>query len=136
MDCGAAYGSHIDRRKTPRYLSSAHHGIICVRIRPAQSAAVVVDASASGALIETTHRLLPGRTVEVYVETQSERASVRACVVRCAVVQVRASTVFYRGGIAFDRYLPWFAHDTGYPLPAADHAVSHALRAATTREAL
>jgi len=38
------------------------------------------------------------------------------------VSQVRAASVFYRGGIAFDRHLPWMAPHEGYPLPASEQS--------------
>lgn len=135
-DCSESAIAHVDRRRAPRFASDARHRIRCVRIRPAQVVAVVVNASAAGALIETSQRLLPGRCVEIHVETDTERASVRASVARCAVVEVRAGTIVYRGGIAFDRLLPWFAAETVYPLPAADSGDLRDMRAVATPIAL
>src|SRR5471032_2072338 len=80
-------------RRGPRRLDAIQaHGIV----------------SAGGALIETSHRLLPGTSVELQVATGTERASIRGQVLRCAVVRVRPTWVCYRGAIAFDRHLPWF----------------------------
>lgn len=90
----------------PRFPLAEHHGIRSLRIRGGHGAAVV-DASAGGALVDTNHRLMPGSTVELQVEGDGQRTTVRGRVVRCAVIQVRAATVFYRGAIAFDRHLPW-----------------------------
>ena len=36
------------------------------------------------------------------------RAGVKGRVLRCTIVRVYASSVCYRGAIAFDRDLPWF----------------------------
>ena len=74
-------------------------------------ARALIDVSAGGALIETNHRLLPGTSVELQVETGTDRANVRGQVLRCAVVRVRPTWVCYRGAIAFDRHLPWFVDE-------------------------
>jgi hypothetical protein len=99
--------------------SSDDHGIVSVRIRPGHAAAVI-DASSHGALLETTHRMLPGHHVELQVETEQTRANVRARVVRCAVAHVRANGLSYRGAVAFERHLPWFVPD-GHAHSHADH---------------
>jgi hypothetical protein len=69
---------------------------------------MLINISAGGALIDTQHRLLPGASVDLHVERNNYRASVRGRVLRCAVVRVRASNMSYRGAIGFDRCLPWF----------------------------
>ena len=79
-------------------------------VRPGHHARVI-DVSAAGVLLETSHRLLPGTKVEVQVETGSERASMRGHVLRCAVVRLRPTWVCYRGAIAFERHLPWFVDE-------------------------
>jgi len=96
-----------DRRGMRRIDAREEHGIVSALVRPGHRARLI-DVSAGGALIETSHRLLPGTSVELQVETVSDRARVRGQVVRCAVVRVRPTWVCYRGAIAFDRYLPWF----------------------------
>jgi hypothetical protein len=88
------------------------HGIVSARVRPGHRARLI-DVSAGGALIETGHRLLPGTSVELQVETGTRKANVRGHVVRCAVVRVRPTWVCYRGAIAFDRHLPWFIEERG-----------------------
>ena len=95
-----------DRRLTRRHIETDEHGIVSTRVRPGHRAKLI-DVSAGGALIETTHRLLPGATVELHVETRSHRTNVRGRVLRCAIVLVRPSWVCYRGAIGFDRQLPW-----------------------------
>ena len=87
-----------DRRGAPRFQSLGDHGIVSARIRPGHPARLV-DVSAGGALIETLHRLLPGRSVELQMEAQDRRTTIRGCVVRCAVVAVRAASVSYRGAV-------------------------------------
>ena len=125
-------GSCLDRRQARRVFDPLEHGIRSVRIRPGHTAAAVVDVSAAGALLETGHRLLPGTFVELHVETEHHRTRVRGRVVRCAVFSVKAATVCYRGGIAFDRELPWFVREEGYGIHGAEHRESHRGRADAT----
>lgn len=103
-----------DRRGMRRFEAFEDHRIVSASVRPGHRARVI-DVSAGGALIETSHRLLPGTSVELQVDTGSERASVRGQVLRCAVVRVRPTWVCYRGAIAFDRHLPWFVDERREP---------------------
>lgn len=98
--------SSSDRRQMRRHLHADDHGIVSTRVRPGHRAKLI-DVSAGGALIETSHRLLPGTSVELHVETRSHRTNVRGRVLRCAIVLLRPSWVCYRGAIGFDRHLPW-----------------------------
>ena len=127
--------SLVDRRLGRRSSDPIEHGIQRARIKFGEPAAVV-NASAGGALIDTHHRLLPGTAVELHLENSEHHICVRGRVVRCAVVQVRAASVLYRGGIAFDRHLPWFVPGSGYPLPANEQADSRDCRADATRHVL
>jgi hypothetical protein len=99
-----------ERRQARRRVDPDDHGIISTRVRPGHRSKLV-DVSAGGALIETTHRLLPGSAVELHVETRSHRTNVRGRVLRCAIVLVRPSWVCYRGAVGFDRQLPWLLDD-------------------------
>ena len=99
-----------ERRGMRRLEAREAHGIVSASVRPGHHARLI-DVSAAGALIETSHRLLPGSSVELHVATGTDRASVRGQVLRCAVVRVRPTWVCYRGAIAFDRHLPWFVED-------------------------
>lgn len=103
-----------DRRGTRRLGAFEEHRIVAACVRPGHRARVI-DVSASGALIETSHRLLPGTSVELQVETGSDRANVRGQVLRCAVVRLRPTWVCYRGAIVFDRHLPWFVAERREP---------------------
>ena len=103
-------GDAHERRGTQRLAAIEDHRIVSACVRPGHRARLI-DVSAGGALIETSHRLLPGTAVELQVATGTDRASVRGRVLRCAVVRVRPTWVCYRGAIAFDRYLPWFVDD-------------------------
>ena len=95
-----------ERRGAPRLRLMEEHGIVNARIRPGTDA-TVIDASAGGLLVETVHRLLPGTPIELQLTTAGSRVAIRGTVVRCAVARLRASGIWYRGAIAFDRHLPW-----------------------------
>ena len=101
-----------DRRQTRRHRDSDEHGIVSTRVRPGHRARLI-DISAGGALIETSHRLLPGTSVELHVETRSHRTNVRGRVLRCTISMVRPSWLCYRGAIGFDRHLPWLLDGDG-----------------------
>ena len=92
--------------------------------------------SASGALIETSHRLLPGNAVELQMEAKNGRMCVRGRVLRCSVSKVRASWICYRGAIAFDRHLPWLHDEDGYPMLVREHRSGRAHWADATQELL
>jgi hypothetical protein len=102
-----------DRRCSTRV---DRHQIRSARIRPGD-AAVVVNISVTGVLLETRRRLLPGAAVEVQMETDTDRTTIRGRVLRCAVSDLRAAGVAYRGAILFDRHLPWFADETSASTP-------------------
>jgi hypothetical protein len=99
-------GSVVDRRRARRVRLVAEHGILLARVRPGYGASVV-DVSAHGALIETAHRLLPGRSVELHFETLYERVTIRGRVQRCSVADLRDRGISYRGAVGFDSPLLW-----------------------------
>ena len=103
----AIAGGAAERRRTARLDCLEAHGIESARVRPG-SAALLINISSDGALVETGQRLLPGSSVDLLLERSQYRASVRGRVLRCAVVRVQAASMCYRGAIAFDRSLPWF----------------------------
>jgi hypothetical protein len=109
-------GDAPERRVMRRLEAFEEHRIVSACVRPGHRARLI-DVSAGGALIETSHRLLPGASVELQVETVSDRASVRGQVLRCAVVRLRPTWVCYRGAIAFDRHLPWFVDERELSTP-------------------
>ncbi len=76
--------------------------ILEVRVRPGREA-VVINISPDGALIETTHRLLPGTAVELQLDSAGRRIFIRGRVLRCCVACVRPASLVYRGAIAFER---------------------------------
>lgn len=129
--------SHLlERRLTRRQRSVAEHGIVSARVRPGIDASVV-DVSAAGTLIETSHRLLPGTSVEICFDPDKRLPAVRGKVIRCAVAQLGPDQVCYRGAIVFDQRLPWMADDRGhgYSLPGAERRLRRGRRAPATRVA-
>jgi hypothetical protein len=77
----------------------------------------VLDASAWGALAETTERLLPGRSLDVHIISADGRVLVRSRVARAFVSRLDADTIQYRAALAFERAIDVRA--TGYAMPAA-----------------
>jgi hypothetical protein len=126
-----------ERRLTRRQHSVAEHGIVSARVRPGIDASVV-DVSAAGTLIETSHRLLPGTSVEICFDQDKRLPAIRGKVVRCAVAQLGPGQVCYRGAIMFDQRLPWMADDRGhgYSLPGDERRLRRGRRAPATRVAM
>ena len=124
-----------DRRSTERHRHVDEHGIVSMRLKPGRFARLI-DVSAGGALIETSHRLLPGTSVELLMESSVRRTAVRGRVLRCAVVRVRPTFICYRGAIGFDRQLPWFTEASGYQVPSVDARPAEPLRADVTPQVI
>jgi len=123
-----------DRRRDQRRHTIAQHGIARARVRPGHDV-TLVDVSAGGVLIETARRLLPGSCVEILLADGVRSATVRGQVLRCAVAQLQATSITYRGAIGFDRDLSWFlARDgNGYHVPDGQTAAAPAERAEATQ---
>ena len=90
---------------------------------------VLVDVSASGALVQAARPLRPGARVHLVVVTASRRISTVATVLRCAVWSLVGSDgVIYRGAMRFDQAVEWaWAQPArrGHRLP--EHAVPEGL---------
>ena len=123
-----------DRRHSRR-ASISEHGIVSARVRPGHLVAVI-DISTGGASIEMTKRLLPGAAVDMQFETAHRRTSVRGRVLRCAVIELRPTAVFYRAAIAFDRQWPCFAEGrwTEYLVPAGGEPPAPSERVGSTHD--
>jgi len=127
----------VERRLARRRQSLEEHGIISALVRPGIDA-LVVDVSAAGVLIETHHRLLPGRSVEIHFDQDKRLPAVRGRVLRCAVTHLEPDLVSYRGAVLFDRHLPWLSDDRGhgYSIPNAESQLAPGRWARATRRAL
>ena len=122
-----------ERRRTRRRRSVEEHGIVSARVRPGIDACLI-DVSAAGALIETRHRLLPGRSIEIHFARDKRLPAVRGTVLRCVVARLRHDEVCYRGAIAFDRRLPWLTDGgQGYSIPSAERHYFARRRALATQ---
>ncbi len=110
-----------NRRQALRRVRIDEHGIVLARVRPGYDV-TLIDVSSGGALVEGTHRLLPGAAVELHLETPHRRTAIRGRILRCTVWRLRSASVCYRGAIGFDRLLPWFVDDdsAGYAVHATD----------------
>jgi hypothetical protein len=87
---------------------------VAARIRPGYPAAIL-NLSADGALIDTSHRLRPGTIVDLQIEAPSYRAQVRARIVHARVSELTFDRVRYRGGVAFERALDGLTESTVLP---------------------
>ena len=89
-----------ERRRAGRRVPAPTESLSRVRLRAGRDLAVV-DVSSTGALLEGSSRLLPGRHVEIHVTTGRGRTLERAAVVRSWVSDLGADEVRYRGAVAF-----------------------------------
>jgi len=125
-----------DRRTHGRLTGLIEHGVGEARVRPAH-VVVLVDISAGGALIQTSHRLLPGARIEIHLRTMSEVHVAKGCVIRCRVVRLRADAITYEGAVAFDRVASWLlpAAAREYDVPEAEGRSNSPTWAGITRGA-
>jgi hypothetical protein len=77
------------------------------RVRPGHRL-TIIDVSPGGALVEVERALRPGAHVDVHLETDAQRWTVSARVVRCAVAAIDAEAgVTYRAALAFIESCEW-----------------------------
>jgi len=93
-----------ERRLHFRRSASEHH-VVSARVRPGHWAAIV-NLSDGGALVETVRGLRPGTSVDLQFGTTERQTFVRGRVVRCAVLELRSSSVLYQAAIAFEYPIP------------------------------
>jgi hypothetical protein len=124
-----------DRRRSHRRRAVETHGIIRARVRPGDEVSLV-DVSAGGALIEAGHRLLPGACLELHLRREAADEVMRGRVLRSSVARLCGNAVSYRGAVAFERALSWFADEapSGYSLPGSESRTSASLGVGATRE--
>jgi len=100
----------VERRQMPRRRTVRGHGIESAYVRRGVHV-MIVDASAGGVLIETSHRLLPGMPLDIHLQRANDTFTVRGRVLRCGVVHLTASSVRYRGAIVFEERLSWLLEE-------------------------
>lgn len=105
----------MERRRAPRRLVAGDEPLASARLRTGGQLRLL-DASAWGALAETSERLLPGRQLDVHIISAQGRVLVRSRVARAYVSRLDADTIQYRAALAFDRALD--VRVEGYVMPA------------------
>ena len=91
----------IERRTATRRVPDVDDTLARLRLRAGRELDVV-EISDTGALVETSGRLLPGTHVEVHVVTRDGRTLVRSRVTRAWVFAVAADALRYRAALVFD----------------------------------
>ena len=91
----------VERRAATRRVPDVDDTLARLRLRAGRELAVV-EISDTGALVETSGRLLPGTHVEVHVVTRDGRTLVRSRVTRAWVFAVAADALRYRAALVFD----------------------------------
>jgi len=90
-----------ERRLAARRVPDAADTLARLRLRAGREL-TVVEISDTGALVESSGRLLPGTHVEVHVVTRDGRTLVRSRVTRAWVFAVAADALRYRAALVFD----------------------------------
>ncbi len=72
---------------------------------PGAAQTALVNISETGVLVETTRRLCPGKTTDVFVRLNGERQSMRVTIIRSTLHSLVPVPV-YRTALHFDRVLP------------------------------
>jgi hypothetical protein len=90
----------LDRRRAPRRLAAEFGQDLRISL-PGAAEARPVDISATGVLTETTHRLCPGRTVDLFLRLNGVRRVLRARVVRSSVHALSPRPLF-RAALQFE----------------------------------
>jgi len=106
----------MERRRAARRPVTLNEPLSSARLRTGGQLRIV-DASSSGALVETAERLLPGRNLDVHIMSAQGRVLARSRVVRACVAHLTADSIRYQAALAFERALD--VHVEGYALPAA-----------------
>jgi hypothetical protein len=94
----------MNRRRNVRRSVAVDEPLARARLRTG-ARLLVLDASSSGALVETTERLLPGRRLDAHLMTQDGRVLVRGRVVRAYVSRVQPDAICYRAALVFDQHI-------------------------------
>ena len=74
---------------------------ISALVRPGQSV-LVLDLSATGALVAALRPLRPGASVHVHFQADGDRATMSAVVARCLVAALDAERMVYHAALCFD----------------------------------
>jgi hypothetical protein len=79
---------------------------ISTMVRPGQWV-VLIDVSASGALIAGRRPLRPGARVELHLHRDGHRSALWANVIRCSVAAMDAQRIVYHAALNFEARADW-----------------------------
>jgi hypothetical protein len=96
----------IDDRRVHARVSGAAVRAISALVRPGRSV-LVLDLSATGALVAALRPLRPGASVHVHFEAAGERSTVAAIVARCLVAAMDAERMVYHAALSFEYPCEW-----------------------------
>ncbi len=94
-----------NRRAHPRATGPMVRRISAL-VRPGRSV-LVLDLSATGALVAALRPLRPGATVHVHFEADGDKATMSAVVARCLVAALDAERMVYHAALCFDAPSEW-----------------------------
>ncbi|MBI3047193.1 MAG: PilZ domain-containing protein [Acidobacteria bacterium] len=97
-----------ERRAAPRHACEELPTDVRLTI-PGAADVAIVNISETGALIETSRRLSPGTTADLFVRLNGRRHALRATTVRSALHSIQSGVV-YRTALQFEQRLPLEAH--------------------------
>jgi hypothetical protein len=94
-----------DERRGAKRLTATDLGRDVRLTIPGASETALVNISETGVLVETTRRLCPGKTADVFVRFDGERRPMRVTIIRSTLHSLVPVPV-YRTALHFDRILP------------------------------
>jgi hypothetical protein len=94
-----------NRRAHPRATGPMVRRISAL-VRPGRSV-LVLDLSATGALVAALRPLRPGAAVHVHFEAEGDKATMSAVVARCLVAALDAERMVYHAALCFDAPSEW-----------------------------
>jgi hypothetical protein len=106
-----------ERRAAPRYDARTIAESMVCRVNPGHDVQLV-NVSAVGACVEAAFALLPGRPLQLHVQSRGQRAAIEARVAWCAVTTVIPGRgVLFTAGLAFMRWIDLASELMARPRP-------------------
>lgn len=104
-DVVPGWDSGDERRVAPRYDAHTLAAPVVCRVNPGHEVQLA-NVSAVGARVESTFPLLPGRPLQLHVQTRGRRLVIETRVAWCSVTGVTPSRgVRFAAGLAFARWI-------------------------------
>lgn len=108
-----------ERRAAPRYVARTLAESMACRVNPGHDVELV-NLSAVGARVEAAFALLPGRPLQLHVQSRGCRAAIEARVAWCELTMVEPGCgVRYAAGLAFMRWVDLVSELMARPRPDA-----------------